>query len=359
MTPFYDVTKTYEENYENGPFGLFADPSYVVRYTKSPSSFMGFSVNFPFGIPAGPLLNSRFMIAAWRAGFCINTYKTVRSDVYPCHPFPNVIQVKGSSFDIHPHETVLGELSMDQFDVTHDGVTNSFGVPSKPPEVWQNDVQIALDHMPAGNLCILSFMGLKKETMSRDEYIQDFVRAYAMAQETNAQIFEVNLSCPNFGAEGLICHDMTMSHDVLEALHGQKKNTPLLVKIGYFPPEKQDDLEKILDMIQHFADGVVAINTIPAKVVDKQGRQVLPGSSVRLVSGVCGAAIRWAGLETAERIVFLKQKHNWKHLIVVGVGGVVSPDDYFAYMKRGVDAVQSAVGAMWRPTLAEEIIQKL
>lgn len=356
MNAFYDATKSYEENYDNGPFGLFADPSFVVEIKKkSSSSFFGYAIDLPFGIPAGPLLNSRFMIAAWRAGFCVNTYKTVRSETYPCHPYPNVIPVKSSTNDIHPQETVIGLPPTNDIDVEKEGVTNSFGVPSKPPEVWQRDVREAIDHMPSGRVCILSFMGLKKASMSRDAYIEDFVSAYRLSQETGAPICEVNLSCPNFGSEGLICHDLQMASDVLEALHGAKKNTPLLVKIGYFPSDRQNDLEALLDRIHTFADGVVAINTIPAVVLDEHGNQALPGSSVRRVSGICGVAIRWAGLETAERIVAVKQKHGWKDFVVVGVGGVVSPDDYIAYMKRGVDAVQSAVGAMWRPTLADEI----
>lgn len=359
MNPFYDVTKSYEENYDHGPFSSFADPSFVALPVKQKTSFMGFTVDLPFGIPAGPLLNSRYLTAAWRAGFSINTYKTVRSDVYPCHPFPNVIKVKGNGPNIHPGETVIGSVDMASIDINHDGITNSFAVPSKPAAYWQQDVKKALSAMTEGKVLIVSFMGIKKEEMTRDQYIADFAKAYTLAQETGAPIFEVNLSCPNFGKEGLICNDLAMSHDVLEALHGVKKNTPLLVKIGYFEKEQQKDLEQLLAAIHAFTDGVVAINTISAKVVDEHGNQALPGSPVRLFSGTCGATIRWAGVEMAERIVELRKQKGWKNFTVVGVGGVVKPEDYFSYMKLGVDAVQAATGPMWKPDLAMQIRKQL
>jgi dihydroorotate dehydrogenase len=60
-----------------------------------------------------------------------------------------------------------------------------------------------------------------------------------------------------------------------------------------------------------------------------------------------------------ERIMEYKKRKGWKDFTVVGVGGVVKPEDYFSYKKLGCDAVMSATGAMWRPTLAQEIREKL
>ena len=83
--PFYDVNRTYDDNYAQGPFGAFAqalaDPARVGNQSAASSceSFLGFPVNLPFGIPAGPLLNERFTTAAFRMGFDLAVYKTVRS----------------------------------------------------------------------------------------------------------------------------------------------------------------------------------------------------------------------------------------------------------------------------------------
>src|SRR3989338_6018609 len=104
LTPFYDPNKSYEENFEQGPFGAFADGEVVEQGESSLKFyFMGFKVNSPFGIQAGPLINGKFAQAALDKGFYIVTYKTVRSGQYPCHPWPNVLSVK-----------IEGDLTLDK-----------------------------------------------------------------------------------------------------------------------------------------------------------------------------------------------------------------------------------------------------
>ncbi len=109
--PFYDVSRSYEDNYEQGPFGAFAETlkdgngADAAGTTSEGASegalatFLGQPVNLPFGIPAGPLLNSRFTTAAFRMGFDLATYKTVRSRAWGCNPFPNVLAVHPKSAD--------------------------------------------------------------------------------------------------------------------------------------------------------------------------------------------------------------------------------------------------------------------
>lgn len=356
--PFYDSNISYEENYDKGPFGTFLENPGTLPKPKQSYTFLGIPVDVPFGIPAGPLLNGRYVEAAWNWGFSLATYKTVRGNDYPCHPAPNVIRVTSKERDIRPGETVTGEPAGSDINVTRDGITNSFGVPSKVPDVWLTDVKKTLAKQRSGNVLILSFMGTKKEGMTFDDYVADFVRSATLAKSTGAPVLEVNFSCPNVGKEGLICNDIETATAILQAIKPVVGNTPLLVKIGYFPPGEAT-LEKLLDVIYANAAGVAAINTIQAKVVDKDGKQALPGSPVRMMSGICGAAIRWAGLEMSERIMTYKTKKDFKNFTVVGVGGVVEPDDYFRYMKLGVDAVQAATGPMWKPSLAVEIRKRL
>lgn len=352
---FYDSTKSYEENYDAGPFGLFRQEPPSFATPVHPSSFLGFSVDVPFGIPAGPLLNSKFVVAAWNWGFSLATYKTVRGNVYPSHPFPNVIRVATPSPNVLPGDTLVGNMNMNNIEIEKDGITNSFGVPSKAPDVWQADVKKALESQTPGNVMILSFMGTKVEDMTADMYVADFAKTAKLAKDTGASILEVNFSCPNVGKEGLICNDVETSKKILEAIHAVKGNTPLLVKIGYFPRESQAVLEQLLDAIHEYAQGVAAINTIQVKVVTSDGAQALPGSAVRLQSGVCGVPIRWAGKEMIERIAAVKRQKNWKDFVLVGIGGVTQTSDYYAYRSLGADAVMSATGAMWKPSLAIDV----
>lgn len=95
---------------------------------------LGQPVNLPFGIPAGPLLNSRFTTAAFHMGFDLATYKTVRSRAWGCNPFPNVLAVHPKSADgsLTPgsaelDEGVLADTNYEQ----PISISNSFGVPRR------------------------------------------------------------------------------------------------------------------------------------------------------------------------------------------------------------------------------------
>src|SRR3989338_9119498 len=79
-----------------------------------------------------------------------------------------------------------------------------------------------------------------------------------------------------------------------------------------------------------------------------------PHDRTRMRSGVCGTAIKWAGLDMTRRLKAAREKTGgtWK---IVGVGGVVTPQDFKEYREAGADVVMSATGAMWNPYLAKEI----
>jgi dihydroorotate dehydrogenase (NAD+) catalytic subunit len=91
-------------------------------------------------------------------------------------------------------------------------------------------------------------------------------------------------------------------------------------------------------------------------VVTKKGEQALPGKN-RLKSGICGASIKWAGLDMVQRLKTIREKKEMKFSII-GVGGVMVPEDYDEYRESGADLVQSATGAMWNPYLAQEVKAK-
>lgn len=79
-TPTYDIGRSYEANYLEGPFLKEMPPA---RQIREKVKFLGFDVNSPLGIPAGPLLNSRWIIAYAELGFDLLVYKTVRTTEPP------------------------------------------------------------------------------------------------------------------------------------------------------------------------------------------------------------------------------------------------------------------------------------
>ena len=347
--PFYDASLSYEENYERGPFGDFARGVRRDRQTpETPTqSFLGLPVTLPFGIPAGPLLNGRFVKAALDAGFDVPVYKTVRTRRFSSHAWPNVLAVEAAG-DLHPTTNRLRGHSDYSAPLS---ITNSFGVPSFDPETWQPDLADAVAHAAPGQLVIGSFQGTQPEEGGAQAYIEDFAVGARLIRETGVKAAEVNLSCPNEGTANLLCFDAERAQAVVEAIKAELGPVRLVAKIAYFANDEA--LRGLVKCIGSIVDGFSAINTVPAEVVNERGEQVLPGEG-RLRSGVCGAGIRWAGLEMTARLSRLRDEMGMRFAII-GVGGVSTAADYKRYRTVGADAVMSATGAMWNPLLAREI----
>lgn len=348
-TPFYNPLLSYEDNYTKGPFGNFRGKKKYKDAKEGQYSFLGYKVNFPFGIPAGPLLNSNYIKGAFNCGFDICVYKTVRSSTFPCHPFPNLLPVvKPGDLTLErlKKPVVLGRTFKKPLTIT-----NSFGVPSRAAEVWQEDVKKAISYEGKGQVLVLSFMGTVKKDQTHKEFIDDYILTARLAMETGAKVIEANLSCPNIGNEGLVCYNLEVTEKVIKGIRKVIGNTPFVIKVGYY--KNNSDLERLAEIANEYVDDISGINTLQAEVVDKKGRPILPGPN-RLRSGLCGEGIKWAGLDFVKKLRKIKNKHNYKFSIT-GVGGVTEATDYLEYKKAGADVVMSATGAMWNPNLAQKI----
>jgi dihydroorotate dehydrogenase len=342
-TPAYDVGRSYEENYREGPFIKEEAPA---RQMSRKERFLGFEVNSRLGIPAGPLLNARWILAYAALGFDLLVYKTVRTCETPSHPNPNCMflgienQIREDDF-AKPLVATMEAPS----DLSRISITNSFGMPSRTPEVWQADIQTAKEGLSAGQLLIVSVVG----TPGEKGLEADYVKGAILAVEAGAPVIEINLSCPNVvTGEGSLYTDPDHSSAVSKAVKSAIGDVPLMIKIGYIPDPKR--LAEVVAANAPFIDAIAGVNTLSFEVVDPKGVQALPGKG-RLRAGVCGAAIRQCAMEQAERIVELKRgvKYDFE---VVGVGGVMTPEHIRGYLALGVDGVMSATGAMWDPFLA-------
>ena len=354
LEPFYDPEKSYEENFKDGPFGAFTDEENLSTWQVDKFyDFLGFKVNSPFGIPAGPLINGKFVQAALDKGFDICVYKTVRSAKYPCHPWPNVLSVKVDG-------DLTEDLARNKLIANHEysqplSITNSFGVPSFDPEFWQKDLAKVVENTRPGQIVVGSFQGTKKEGQNTEEFINDFRTTAQLLRNTGVKVIEVNFSCPNEGTANLLCYDTKRSVKVARAIKEVVGEIPLIIKIAYF--KDNEALRNFVKEIGKIVQGISAINTISAEIVDEKGEQALLGEG-RLRSGVCGHAIKWAGIDMVKKLKKIREELGYSYTII-GVGGVTTVDNFFEYRNAGADIVMSATGAMWNPYLAKEIQERL
>ena len=352
----YDAHKTFDDNYDNGPYNI-DETDY--RESGTPThTFLGFPVHTPFGVAAGTLPTSRHTDAAFRLGFDVVCYKTQRSGEFAANAFPNVL-----SLDI------TGDLTLERLkqplvgrdcfpdDISGLSITNSFGVPSRGPTVWVDDLKKAIDGPGNGQLLIMSVMGTIRPGMTQDDYFTDFAQSAAIAKDAGAAAIEINLSCPNVATEGIICYSPSSVLDICTRTKKAIGNTPLIIKIGYYTTDQQDVLAQIVQDVSPYVAAISSINTLQGTIVDEDGNQALPGVG-RTKSGVCGASIKWAGLDMVKRLHTLRTEQDYSYEII-GVGGVMKPADYHEYIAAGADCVQSATAPMWNQYLAQEIKQSI
>lgn len=353
VTALYDPTKTFDDNFDNGPFPATDEPPYQ-NEGEPAQVFLGKPVYTPFGIPAGPLPTSKHIKYAFERGFDVLCYKTQRNIPFPCNDFPNVVYLDVEG-DLTLEKAAKGLIGHATTNANPDKltITNSFGNPSRGSEFWVEDMKKAASYKGKGQFLIGSVVGTTRSDGSAQEYYADFAKAAELAAGTGVDAVEVNLSCPNVASEGVVCYTHDAVIDICRMSKEKIGDVPLIAKVGYYSPEQQELLETIVKDVAPYVDAIAAINTISAPIVDEEGNQLLPGEG-RLKSGCCGAGVKWAGLDMTRRLDALRKANGYTYEII-GIGGVMNADDYKEYIAAGADCVQSATGAMWNPELAIEI----
>lgn len=348
MTPAYDIDRSYEENYQEGPWVSGLPP--VMPCVVPSQSFLGYTVNSCVGIPAGPLLNARWILAYARMGFDLLVYKTVRTQACLSHPPPNCVfldvarPLETTELDRPLRVAAQAPQSIEQV-----SITNSFGMPSRDPALWQADVALAKAGLTAGKMLIVSVVGTSGKENCVDALVEDYSRVAEMAVDAGAHAVELNLSCPNvITKEGGVFCDPGLSSVISKAARKVVGSVPLIIKIGYIDSPLR--LEQVVVANAPYVHAISSINTLSFEVLSQTGAQALPG---RTQSGVCGAAIRTVAMKQTRQIVALVQKHKYD-CAVVGVGGVMTPRHILEYFDTGADAVMSATGAMWDPLLCHK-----
>lgn len=347
QSPIYNIHKSYLHNAEEGPFFSGQIPP---RPPSDLINFLGFPVAGRVGIPAGPLLNSKWIKLAADLHYDILCYKTIRSSSFSGHPVPNIVFIDG---DVQLTESPEPIFQKDSIPTRMDsiGITNSFGMPSRSPEYLHKDIPKANALLHPGQAMIVSVVGSGES----GNLIQDFVDAALLAKDCGAKIIEANFSCPNVkGKEGSLYQDPDATLQLTQKIARAISPIPLIIKVGCYP-NRQMLKESCSAIARGGARAIAGINTISRKIVTPSGEPVLGQN--RLVSGVCGSPIRQAALQFVEecRAVIDREKLG---LTLIGGGGITLPEHFDAFFNAGADFAMTATGMMWNPYLAIQYHQK-
>ena len=141
---FFDPAKTFDDNFDNGPF--LAKPLEPYKNAGEQTySFLGHKLYSPFGIAAGSLPTSKHVGGAFQRGFDVVCYKTQRSVPFQANQFPNVVyvDVDGDLTLDKAAKPLTGHLDSDK-PLEEMTITNSFGNPSRGPDFWAEDMKQAV-----------------------------------------------------------------------------------------------------------------------------------------------------------------------------------------------------------------------
>lgn len=354
----FDPAKTFDDNFDHGPFPLKTDDKPYKNLGEPAYEFLGHKLYSPFGVGAGSLPTSKHVRYAFERGFDVVCYKTQRSVPFKVNDFPNVVylDVDGDLTLEKASKPLIGHTDSNK-PLEKLTITNSFGNPSRGPEFWLEDMKQAVQAQGKGQLLIASAVGTIQDGFSPSDYYDDFAKTAGLAASTGVSVIEVNLSCPNVANEGVICYTYDAVIEICRKAKAAIGDLPLVAKLGYYTQGQQELLEEIARDTADYVSAFSVINTIQAAVVDEEGSQLLPGEG-RLRAGVCGHSIKWAGLDMVRRLNEIRQK-NKLNFEIIGIGGVAKPSDFNEYRQAGADVVQSVTAAMWNSNLATEIKQSI
>jgi dihydroorotate dehydrogenase (NAD+) catalytic subunit len=333
--PLYKIDLSYAENVEKGPFFSEKMPHREFPPQEQWIDFLGHPVASPLGVPAGPLLTSRWIEHAAHLGFDILTYKTIRSQSYPAHPLPNMIFVDAQGIVLPEVPSSMEEL----------GVTNSFGMPSQNPEFLMHDISKANQLLKKGQVLVVSVVGTPN--LKERSFFEDFLYTAAFAKEAGAKIIEANFSCPNVGGEGCLYLNSSQAIELAQQLVKVISPLPLILKVGLFPSDEQMR-SFLIGASRVGVRAISGINTLKMKVVGKDGKPALGEN--RPSSGVCGSPIRLPALRFVSKARQVIDEESLE-LTLIGVGGITLPSHFDDMFEAGADVAMTATGMMWDPYL--------
>lgn len=155
---------------------------------------------------------------------------------------------------------------------------------------------------------------------------------------------ELNLSCPNLKHKILVAQDAEATRRVVAKVK-KISRYPVIAKLA---PNVTDITTIALAAQDAGADGISLINTFSAMVIDTQTRQSVLGN---FTGGLSGPAIRPAAL------YFVHQVARAVKVPVIGMGGIMTPDDALQFLIAGASMVAVGTANFINPRAPLDVLE--
>ncbi len=175
----------------------------------------------------------------------------------------------------------------------------------------------------------------------------DYVRIVQLLSDTDVDMIELNISCPNVKKGGMAFGvDPDGVEHIVKAVRPVCKK-PLIVKLT---PNVADITKNALAAQNAGADAISLINTVAAMAVDYKTRRPVLNA---VTGGLSGPAVKPIAL----RMVY--NSYKAVNIPIIGMGGIVSGTDAAEFMLCGAAAVQVGTANIFEPYAAINILNEL
>ncbi len=173
---------------------------------------------------------------------------------------------------------------------------------------------------------------------------EDYVDAVEQLADTNADLLEINISCPNVKEGGIAFgQNPKMAEEITAAVKKVAKQ-PVIMKLS---PNVTDITEMARAVEAGGADAVSLINTLTGMKIDVERRTFAVANKT---GGLSGPAIK----PVAVRMVY--QVANAIKLPIIGMGGIRTAEDALEFLMVGASAVAVGTANFVNPYTTIEVI---
>ena len=228
-------------------------------------------------------------------------------------------------------------------------IINRFGINNK-------GVRYAVEHLKKVRPEVVVAANISKNSNSiNEEAAKDYETSFSLLYDF-VDMFVVNVSCPNVvGLTAL--QDIGFLSDIVDRLLDLRmlydNYRPILLKVS--PDLSHEQLDEIIDYcLRSGIDGIVAGNTTRSR----EGLTSISQTKIEEIGngGMSGAPILKKNLELVR---YVHERSQGK-LPIIGVGGIMSPEDAKEMMDAGASLVEIYTGFIYEgPGLIKRIIKHL
>lgn len=219
---------------------------------------------------------------------------------------------------------------------TPSGLMNSIGLENPGIQAF---IDNELDFLLSKDLITLVNIG--------GNNIEDYLEAVRLISKTEAQMIELNISCPNVKSGGMAFGIKTcVAKDVVKKVR-DATDKPLIVKLS---PNANDIVEMAKACEEVGADALSLVNTFNAMAIDIDRRKTVFNNKT---AGLSGPAIKPIALRMTYEVA------KAVNIPVIGMGGISNYRDVIEFIMAGASAVQVGTMNFTEPMIMANIAEDL